>query len=128
MLCRKQNEPLSRYSRAPYGLLTTDYRSLYSFSKTICTWDARARARTGTRSFKSNKIGIGKNSEEREASNLHLLLLRLLHFLTKITMENSLFQSMDGGFKLQLTAHSSFHKIKLSKRKLLPETFSFFLI
>jgi len=43
-------------------------------------------------------------------------------------MENSLFQSMDGGFKLQLTAHSSFHKIKLSKRNCFQRLFfSFFL-
>jgi hypothetical protein len=68
-----------------------------------------------------------KKEGRKRSFKLHLLLLliRLLHFLTKIAMENSLFQSMDGGFKLRLTAHSSFHKIKLSKRNCLQRLFFF---
>jgi hypothetical protein len=127
MLCRKKNEPINRYSRAPYGLLTTDYRSLYSFSKTICTWDARAHRHS---ELQIEQNWDRKKEGRKRSFKLHLLLLLhpLLHFLKKIAMANSLFQSMDGR-RIQAAINCSFFlsQNQIEQKKLLPETVVFFV-
>jgi hypothetical protein len=86
---------------------------------------------TRARAHRHSKLQIEQNwdrKKEGRKRSFKLHLLHLLHFLAKIAMENLLFQSMNGGFKLQLTAHSSFHKIKLSKRNCFQRLFLFFFL
>lgn len=124
MLCRKQNEPLNRYSRAPYGLLTTDYRSLYSFSKTICTWDARARAQALQASNRT-KLGSEKRGKKEK--------------LQTASPSSSSLPCEDSNGKLTLPKHErriqaatncSFFlsQNQIEQKKLLPETFFVFFL
>ncbi len=61
-------------------------------------------------------------------AHLLLLLHPLLHFLKKIAMANSLFQSMDGR-RIQAAINCSFFlsQNQIEQKKLLPETVVFFV-
>lgn len=125
MLCRKQTEPLNRYSRAPYGLLTTDYRSLYSFSKTICTWDARARAQAIRASIRT-KLGSEKRGKKEK---LQTASPSPSHSSSSLPYEdcNGKLTLPKHGRRIQATINCSFFlsQNQIEQKKLLPETFFF---
>lgn len=87
------------------------------------------RAPTGNPSFNSNKIGIGKKREEREASNC-ISFSFSFSFVFSLPYEdcNGKLTLPKHGRRIQATINCSFflsHN-QIEQKKLLPETFLFF--